>query len=719
MHKIKTGKWVFLATAFASANAFASSDMGSCPWGVESCYLSSPPVLGTGNDTRDNLLRLVGEKHALTPLRQPVPEDLTRNRNYYFGEHIEEWYAAPGSAETPPVEDTTLAEQLKQLALPPELIKETTLKGDDSAGRFVSNNRDSVSQFYAALLAEPSLTADQRAALAKARLKIPGDAADLNDLTALAADPDSAAAHFRDYLLAANDFYLGNYTEAAQTFTRLKALQQPWLAETATYMLMRTALNQSTVNANGEYGDFDVKKVDKAAVGQARDTAKAYLDQWPKGEYAASTQGLLRRINWYLEDWDALAALYEKALLQAENGDALVALIAENDSKMQSKDLTQYDSYFVSAPDAPLITFTQALRLMREVKCNDRAPCVDDAFLQNIKPIFEKSNALDLWRYLTLTLDYAQEKYPQIVQSIKPAEALPANNILLFSEQSLYGEALMAQKQWPQARAHWLHLLTLSKDVEQQQYLQAKVAATDAFSGNVDAIFAADSAVKNLRYRSLVLKTVATPARLREQVANGPNNEERTIALHTLLIKDLIHGEYKTWLDNKKLSSHITPPVIDKAFDDVDLNVFGWDGSQADGEYHCASLEKTVGVLAQKPQDAHALNCLGEFFRTTQASVGVWKESQGNGMLDSAVAKALDSGQSDRQRYYQQVIADKKAEPEDKSFALYRAVMCYSPSGYNDCGGEEVDKAQRKAWFTQLKQQYPGSVWAQQLKYYW
>lgn len=719
MHISKTGKWVFLATAVASANAFASSDMGSCPWGVEGCYLASPPVLGTGNDTRDNLLRLTGEKLSLTPLRQPVVQDFTRSRNYYFGEHIEEWYAAPASAQTPPAEDTTLDEQLKQLALPPELIKETTLKGDDAAGRFVSNNRDSVSQFYAALLADSSLTAGQRAVLARARLQIPGDPSDLKALNELSADEGSAAAHFREYLLAANNFYLGDYGQATNAFTRLKEAPQPWLAETATYMLMRTALNQSAANANGEYGDFDVKKVDKAAVNQALNWAKAYLEHWPNGEYAASTQGLLRRINWYLEDWDTLAALYEKALLQTRSDDELVAMIAENDSKMQSKDLTQYDSYFVSAPDAPLITFTQTLRLMRQAQCNDRAPCVDDAFLQNIKPIFEKSNTTDLWRYLTLQLDYAQEKYPRIVQTIKPVDTLPANNILLFSEQSLYGSALIAQKQWPQARAHWLHLLKLSTDVEQQQYLQAWVAATGALSGNVDAIFASDSAVKNLRYRSLVLKTLASLERLREQVVNGPNNEERTIALHTLLIKDLIRGEYKSWLDDKKLGSHIPQPVIDKAFADVDLNVFGWDGSQADGEYQCASLEKTVGVLAQKPQDAHALNCLGEFFRTTYVSVTTWKESGGNGMLDSAVEKALESGKSDRQRYYQQVIADKKAEPEDKSFALYRAVMCYSPSGYNDCGGEEVDKAQRKAWFAQLKKNYPGSPWARQLKYYW
>jgi hypothetical protein len=64
-------------------------------------------------------------------------------------------------------------------------------------------------------------------------------------------------------------------------------------------------------------------------------------------------------------------------------------------------------------------------------------------------------------------------------------------------------------------------------------------------------------------------------------------------------------------------------------------------------------------------------------------------------------------------------MSSSKAEPEDKSYALYRAILCYAPSGANECGGEEVDKRQRKSWFTQLKTEYPGSPWAQKLKYYW
>ena len=103
----------------------------------------------------------------------------------------------------------------------------------------------------------------------------------------------------------------------------------------------------------------------------------------------------------------------------------------------------------------------------------------------------------------------------------------------------LYGEALMGQKNWSAARDFWLQLLKLSQDNEQQQYVQAKLAATLVYSGDVAAVFAPESAVTNLRFRSQILKTQASPELLRQQAIHGPNNEERTIALHTLLVRDL------------------------------------------------------------------------------------------------------------------------------------------------------------------------------------
>jgi len=67
---------------------------------------------------------------------------------------------------------------------------------------------------------------------------------------------------------------------------------------------------------------------------------------------------------------------------------------------------------------------------------------------------------------------------------------------------------------------------------------------------------------------------------------------------------------------------------------------------------------------------------------------------------------------------YQGLIASAKTPQADKAYALYRAVMCYAPSGNNSCGGKDVDPSQRKAWFLQLKKNYPNSLWAKELQYF-
>lgn len=702
-----------LASLTASFQAFASSDIQSCQWGSSDCFIVSPPVLDVTNDTRDNLLRLVSETKPVTLASQPVPGDMTRSRSFYFGYH-DDAAAVPTAAPSASIVPSPLETRIAALGLSANVLETTKLSLGDEENRHVSNTRQTVSLFFGALLADASLSAEQRQALALARLSLP----EAHQAEALSFPDGSAARAFREYLLAASDFYQGNYPAAAQIFTALQTAKQPWVAETASYMQMRTALNQSSQNANGEYGDFDVKKIDKNAAAEARSAALAYLTAWPKGQYADSAYAMLRRIDWYLENWDLLADHYEEALEAATDNDEIVALIAENDLKLQSKDQSG-DTVFTSATNAPLLTFTQTLRLMRSKECNPRLPCVDQAYLDALMPSFDQARKLPLWHYLTVMQSFRTGDYPAVIASIKPITELPARNIVAFSEQVLYGDALMAQQQWPAARDHWTHLLTLSLDPEQQQFVQARLAAALVSGNEVAQIFAADSRVTNLRYRSLVLKTRATPELLRQQVSKGPNDEERTIALHTLLVRDLTEARYDQWLQDRKLSQHITQPVVTGAFADVQLSTFDWTGEHTEKGYACPTLETVVTQLSQHADNSHALNCLSEFFRTTNASVTIWPDSGGNGTLDTAVTTEKRTGQPDRQHYYQQVIGNSKTEPEDKSYALYRAVMCYAPSGYNDCGGKEVDKAQRQRWFTQLKKQYPGSMWANKLKYYW
>lgn len=704
-----------LASLTASFQTFASSDIQSCQWGSSDCFIVSPPVLDVTNDTRDNLLRLVSETKPVTLASQPVPGDMTRSRSFYFGYHDEAPpVPAPTLATSADPSPSPLESQIAALGLAASVLETVKLSLGDEENRHVSNTLETVSLFFNALLADTSLTPEQRQVLAMARLSLP----EPPQAEALSFPEGSAARAFSDYLLAASNFYQGDYPAAAQTFTALQTAKQSWVAETASYMLMRTALNQSSENANGEYGDFDVKKIDKNAAAEARTAALAYLTAWPKGQYADSAYAMLRRIDWYLENWDLLADHYEEALEAATNNDEIVALIAENDLKLQSKDQSG-DAVFTSAPNAPLLTFTQTLRLMRSKECNPRLPCVDQAYIDALKDSFDQARKLPLWHYLTVMQSFRMEDYPAVIAAIKPASELPARNIVAFSEQALYGDALMAQQQWPAARDHWMHLLTLSKDPEQQQFIQARLAAALVSGNEVAKIFAADSRVTNLRYRSLVLKTRATPELLRQQVSNGPNDEERTIALHTLLVSDLTEARYSEWLQDRKLAQHIKQPVVSDAFADVQLSTFDWTGEETETGYACPTLETVVTQLSQHADNSHALNCLSEFFRTTNASVKTWPDSGGNGTLDKAVTTEKRMGQPDRQHYYQQVIGNSKTEPEDKSYALYRAVMCYAPSGYNDCGGKDVDKTQRQRWFTQLKKQYPGSTWANKLKYYW
>lgn len=698
----------------SAAPAFASFDMEDCNWSDEHCLLKGDPVLTPGNDSRDNLLRLLSEAKSFALPVQSMPADITRSRDFYFAYHPEwdDMETPPTAAADKPAEESLLNQQLAALQLEPV---ETHQDGEQE-NRFVSNSADSLSQFFAALLADDSLTAEQRHALGQARLGLYAGATDEQISASLAALPaESPALPYKTYLTGAARFYAGDYDGADRAFTLLVDSDRPWLAETANYMLMRTALNKSSQNSTGEYGDFDIDRIDRPAAEQAQKAAQAYLQRWPEGHYADSARGMLRRINWYLQAWPQLAGLYEQRFQQAENAEALRGLVTEYDNVygMQFYGRAVREAF----PDAPRVSYIELLRALR--LNSDEKPTLTQEDLNGSKPAFEQSGKLALWRNLQLNLWQATDNHAAILQAVKPAEKLPAHDILAFSEQVLYGDALMAQKQWPAARDFWLKLLKLSQDPEQQQYVQAKLAATLVFSGNTEAIFAADSAVTNLRFRSRVLKAVASPERLRQQASQGPNNEERTIALHTLLVRDLTENRFSDWLSDRKLISAITPPVVGKAFDDVNLTTFDWNGDAAEAGYVCRSLDDTVQVLSQNAKDAHALNCLGEFFRTSNTHVDIWKDSAGNDVLETAIHRKKPYGQFNRQAYYQQVIASPKAEHEDKSYALYRAIMCYAPSGYNECGGADVEKSQRKGWFSQLKTQYPGSPWAQKLKYYW
>lgn len=436
----------------AASQAIASSDIEDCSWSDEQCLLKGDPILTPENDSRDNLLRLLSEAKSFALPVQAIPADVSRTRDVYFAWHPE-WDIAPPPPPTAPSEqreDETFTQQMAALnidpaqAMPFGSAERLGTSDDELENRFVSNTLAAVSQFNAALLAAPSLTPQQRHDLALSRLKLfygANISAVIDILNSFPADTDADL--FAYYLSGIAHFYGGNYPTAAQDFTRLLESKQSWLAETAQYMLMRTALNKSSQNSVGQYGDFDIARINSDDAAQAQKEAQIYLQRWPTGLYADSTRNMLRRINWYLQAWPQLAGLYEQAFRQTTDAGELRRLVSEYDNVFGMSFYEQ--PVQVAFPDAPLVSYVELLRALR-LTVNDQ-PTLTQVQLEANKAVFEKSGNLPLWRDLQLQLWNAMGNDTAILQSVTPAKTLPAKDILAFSEQVLYGEALMRQEQ--------------------------------------------------------------------------------------------------------------------------------------------------------------------------------------------------------------------------------------------------------------------------------
>ena len=102
---------------------------------------------------------------------------------------------------------------------------------------------------------------------------------------------------FLGYIQAADAFYAGQWDQSRTALAALGSAGDPWVRETAAYLLIRTEYAAAQAGAFSEYGDFELAKVDRSSVKRGLVANAAYLKAWPAGRYAASAQGLVRRVN--------------------------------------------------------------------------------------------------------------------------------------------------------------------------------------------------------------------------------------------------------------------------------------------------------------------------------------------------------------------------------------------------------------------------------------
>jgi len=708
-------------------SSYDYSDINQADDSMSGCFYSMA-MLSPNNDTRVNLMLLMSDLHGMPP-------------------------AAKASSDNPP---RFVFSDFRDTLFPPPPGARQTSSNDDHC-----TFQSAEEAFNAAIQGETDLPPSERDLLIQLRQQVSGCSSTHEDGDREPSQVDPArftaaesqirskigTAYLR-YLVAAAAFYREDYGQAASGFAALTQADSAWLRETASYLLARTAVRVAQGGSFDDYGGLTQNwRANPAAVAAAEKALDDYISAYPKGLYTKSARGLKRRVTWLARDFDSLTADYVHAIAQdratrnVNDGE----LAQEIDSKLLFKQGGAFSNDRASAPPLhvkttdPILLAVIDLYRMRQESSNrdakDDPRLITREALLAQRPHFAKQKAL--FDYLLAAHAFYVERKPASVLTLIPEDTRQANfSYLQFSRQMLRGLAMQG-KQDEQRREYYVNMVAGAKLPFQRSAVERAIALIDQNSRQAARIFAADSPVRNQALRGIALSYYADAPLLRKQAQDASvAASERETAIFVLLYKELTRGFYTDFLRDMAL----IPADVDKTSDASKLNSFNpfpnpypsasgtpWrpplgvflvPAEKEEGNsYDCPALKDIATTLAKNANDVRAKMCVAEFIRL----------KGGDGFtLDTVVKGKGSDGLSlfpgkpySRLTVYRSVIADPGASSEDKAYALYRAVNCFRSSGYNACGGEEAEPAQRKAWFTQLKTQYPKSEWAKKLKYYW
>lgn len=688
----------------AAAPAGASGDYGCTPrWtlfnGGYGCNDSA--VLAPGNDSRVNLYYLLRDRQGAgtSGLSYAAPsedDDLSVGRNFLGWDGFSQAFYRSDAADDGD-------------------------NGEHYGSRCISLASGGAA-FNAAMQANRGVSAADRTALTSARGLLGQICGSANFTPTWPAAESGAGREYLAYLQAAGAFYAGQWDAARGGFAKLKASRDAWLAETAAYMLPRTELNAAQAATFDDYGWFDgPDKVDKPALERARAGFADYLKRYAKGRYADSARGLNRRLLWLGGDVAGLSREYERMLTATPVADrAALELVQEIDNKLLVTKARE-------AADGPLLLATIDLMMMRRGSAeaggdgdeSAEDPVITAAQIAAQEPRF--AGRADLFGFVQANHAFYVARDMRRVLTLIPDQAKQASfSPLQFSRQVLRGQALAALKDRNEA-GFWREMLGGTKALYQRPVIELALALNLERSGKLAEVFAPGSPIGERPIREILLANVAGPDLLRAQARRTDRPQhERDVALFALLQKQLLYGDYAGFANDLALirsdasSEGGTWDLHEQQ--KIPLGLFR-DGRWGD-EYSCAPLARSAAALARNPRDAKALLCLGDFYRINGFDAVRWANPPKADELGGT--RPLFAGTArPRSALYDAVIADPAAGANEKAYALYRAVYCYAPSGSSDCGGAEVEKGRRQAWFQRLKRDYPKSEWAQKLRYYW
>lgn len=540
-------------------------------------------------------------------------------------------------------------------------------------------------------------------------------------------DPSFTAKHFINYLSGTDAFYKGDYNLANKYFIDASQSYIPWIKETATYMLARNLLNKGQAAAYNNWGELALDKVDQTAINNSYAAFQNYLRLYPHGLYANSSHSLLRRVYWLQNNKLALAKSYEHLLATPtlyvnDNSSikySLADLILEIDNKI----------YFNSKPFAArnLVQTPKLLVTYDLLKMRYNQLTLANLTAQKV----DFKHHPELYNYLLATYYTYLKPDPEQVLNLLPELTTEQEELtsFQFSQQVLRALALENKGQWPPAEQLWLTLKALAKSSYQAPLIELGLALHYEKTGQIAKAFSKDSAIVTPQLRYILLRQNADSALLKTLI-NSPDTSstDKAYMVYLLLYKDLLSSQYPEFLADSSLlvSSSVDNVQLENIsrLSTFNLELFS-NAIPSHPEYPCPSPIILANVLKLNPYDAKALNCLGEFREhyalpfanyIPKSSLDIHNKT---GSLGTNNPTAFGATLYSRLKGYQQLINDPTVAEDDRAYALYKAIRCFSGTGENRCDRQAIPKKERQRWFRLLHTQYPKTLWAKQQTIYW
>ena len=268
---------------FAS-HSYASFDTECGPnWSIDlQSYnrCSNLPILSPANDNQTNMQLLLADK-SLAKITTPKLPPMA-------------WYEDYGSV---PFEAAVFKDSLSNIT-PTSRTKTLELTDHYVAEERCQTNLSGTQLFIQQVNNDNGLSAADKKLLIQKRKGVVPSCDKALEFIKVSPEWNALTRQYIAYINGSIAFYNGDYPTAQKIYTTLNNVKSAWLTETASYMLVRTAVNQAYNSGLDEYGFQSLDKINKNSLVTAFNAITHYFKNYPQGQYAASTRGLLRRIYW-------------------------------------------------------------------------------------------------------------------------------------------------------------------------------------------------------------------------------------------------------------------------------------------------------------------------------------------------------------------------------------------------------------------------------------